>query len=96
MRTLYIVAYDISNPKRLRQTFKLMRGFGDHLQLSVFRCELSEMERVQMIAELGQVIHHRDDQILIAPLGPPTGHNARSIATLGRALTHSRHHVIVV
>ncbi len=32
MRNSYIVSYDISDDKRLRQVFKIVRGFGDHLQ----------------------------------------------------------------
>jgi CRISPR-associated protein Cas2 len=32
---LYLVAYDIHDKKRLRRVFKLMKGFGQWLQLSV-------------------------------------------------------------
>ena len=35
MRNTYIVCYDICEPKRLRDVFKMMCGWGDHLQLSV-------------------------------------------------------------
>ena len=38
---LYIVAYDIADPKRWRRVFRLMEGFGEWLQLSVFQCRLS-------------------------------------------------------
>ena len=37
MRSSYLVCYDISDDKRLRKVFKLMRGFGDHLQFSDLR-----------------------------------------------------------
>jgi CRISPR-associated protein Cas2 len=37
MRQGYIVTYDVCNPKRLRKVFKTMQGYGEHLQLSVFR-----------------------------------------------------------
>ena len=33
----YIVTYDIADPKRLRQVYDTMRGYGTWLQLSVFR-----------------------------------------------------------
>ena len=36
---LYIVAYDISEPKRWRHVFKTMKGYGHWVQLSV-RCLL--------------------------------------------------------
>ena len=48
MRRLYLVAYDICDPKRLRKVFKTMRGFGEHLQFSVFQCDLTPMARVDL------------------------------------------------
>ena len=41
MRHNYVVTYDISDPKRLRKVYKMMLGYGEHLQLSVFQCELN-------------------------------------------------------
>ena len=41
MRASYLVCYDIADDKRLRKVFKLMRGFGDHLQFSVFECQFT-------------------------------------------------------
>ena len=52
MRQTYIISYDVSDPKRLRKVFKTLRGYGDHLQLSVFRCELSPKELVEVRAKL--------------------------------------------
>jgi len=43
-RRVYIVAYDISHPKRLRRVFRTMKVYGQHLQLSVFRCDLRACE----------------------------------------------------
>ena len=37
---LYIVTYDIADAKRWRAVFKLMHGYGEWLQLSVFQCRL--------------------------------------------------------
>ena len=39
MRTSYLICYDICDDKRLRKVFQTMRGFGDHLQFSVFECQ---------------------------------------------------------
>lgn len=38
MRSTYLVCYDICNDKRLRKVFQVVRGYGDHLQYSVFEC----------------------------------------------------------
>jgi hypothetical protein len=38
---LYVVAYDIAAPRRWRKVFRIMEGYGEWLQLSVFQCRLS-------------------------------------------------------
>jgi CRISPR-associated protein Cas2 len=87
MRNAFIVSYDISDPKRLRKVFKTMYGFGDHLQLSVFRCELSDTDKVRMIAKLDKLIHHEQDQVLIIDIGPATGRAETCIEALGKPYT---------
>lgn len=96
MRTMYIVAYDIADDKRLRKIHQKMRGFGDHLQYSVFRCELSSKEKTQMVAQLDQLIHHGHDQVLIFPLGPAEGYNHANIQALGRPYHYAERCAIVV
>ncbi len=46
MRTTYPVCYDITDDNRLRRVFKGCKNYGDHLQCSVFECDLSVAERV--------------------------------------------------
>jgi len=89
VRRLLIVTYDISDPKRLRRVFKAMKGFGQHLQLSVFRCDLTDMERFEMIAVLQDLIHHDEDQILVIDLGPSEGKTHR-IDSIGRPVLRER------
>lgn len=87
MRNSYIVTYDISDDKRLRKVFKTMRGFGDHLQYSVFECQLTPTDLVRLRTALSKVIHHTDDQVLFVDLGPAEGRGDRVIAALGRPYT---------
>jgi CRISPR-associated protein Cas2 len=96
MRSMYLVCYDICDDKRLRKVFKTMRGFGDHLQYSVFRCDLSDRERAEMIAAVDELIDHDVDQILIVDLGPPEGRAADCFLALGRPYTAPARHAIVV
>ncbi len=84
MRTSYLVCYDICNDKRLRRVFKVMRGYGDHLQYSVFECQLTSMDLVRLRAELAEIIHHDEDQVLFVNLGPAEGRGYRVITALGR------------
>lgn len=85
MRTRFLVTYDVSDPKRLRQVFKVMKGFGTWLQLSVFSCDLTEMTLVMMKSTLNEVIHHDHDAVLIVDIGPSDGRGMTSFECLGRA-----------
>lgn len=67
---LYLVTYDIRDPKRWRQVFKLMKGFGEWLQLSVFQCRLSPRRHAELVQQLDDVISRRVDALLIIDLGP--------------------------
>ena len=83
MRTTYLVCYDIANEKRLHRVFKTCKNFGDHLQFSVFECDLSATELTQMQSELGQIILNTADQVLFIALGPSEGRGDRVITALG-------------
>ncbi len=96
MRQTYVVSYDICDPKRLRKVFKTLRGYGDHLQLSVFRCELSARELVELRTKLAAVMHQGEDQVLFVDVGPAEGRGAGSISSLGRTYTHPERHALVV
>ncbi len=96
MRTVYLVTYDISDPGRLRDVFKRMRRCGEHLQLSVFRCYLSQRERIRLEADLAEIIHHREDQVLFVDLGPEEGRGEDVIRSLGRAIVERQRSAIVV
>lgn len=67
---LYIVTYDIRDAKRWRKVFRLMKGYGDWLQLSVFQCRLSRKRHAELIALLTDAIHHTEDHVLIVNVGP--------------------------
>jgi CRISPR-associated protein Cas2 len=96
MRQTYIVTYDVSDPGRLRKVFKTMKGYGEHVQLSVFRCELSHRALVELRARLGGIIHHDEDQVLFIDVGPEEGRASTSISALGRAYETPERHAIVV
>ncbi len=83
MRTSYLVCYDIADDKRLRRVFKTCKNFGDHLQFSVFQCDLSPAERVRLETELRDIINHSEDQVLFVGLGPTEGRGDRVITALG-------------
>jgi CRISPR-associated protein Cas2 len=96
MRTTYIVAYDICDPKRLMKVYKKMRGFGDRVQLSVFKCDLGPADLARMKEHLGRLVDPIVDQVLIVPLGPPGGSNDRRIESVGRPWTEPERAAVVV
>ena len=84
MRRNFIVTYDICDPKRLRKVFKLCKGFGQHLQYSVFECDLTPAEKTMMESHLHEIIHHDQDQVLFIDLGPSAYRGERIISALGQ------------
>ena len=96
MRQTFIISYDVGCPKRLRLVYRLMRGWGDHLQLSVFRCELNPRELVELRRDLVGIIHHGEDQVLFVDVGPVEGRGSTSIRAIGKAYTAPERSAIVV
>ena len=80
----YLVTYDISSPKRWRQVFKEMKGFGEHVQLSVFRCDLTDRQHVMLRNKMEELLHHQEDQLLIVDLGKSTEKVIAGIEVVGR------------
>ncbi len=93
---VYLVCYDIANPERLRKVFRVMRGAGERLQYSVFRCVLTPRSRELLRAELEKLIDLTDDQVLFVDLGPETGRAEKCFTALGRPYRPARRKAIVV
>lgn len=66
---LYVVTYDIADERRWRRVFKLMHGYGEWLQLSVFQCRLTRTRHAELTARLDRTIAHAEDHVLIIDLG---------------------------
>lgn len=84
MRSSYLVCYDIADDKRLRRVFKTVRDFGDHLQFSVFECQLTPSDLVRLRSALALEIDKKEDQVLFVCLGPAEGRGDRVITALGK------------
>ncbi len=87
MRTSYLICYDICDDKRLRKVFETMRDYGDHLQYSIFECQLSAADLARCRADLAKIINHSEDQVLFVNLGPVEGRGDRVITALGKPYT---------
>ena len=83
-RILFLVAYDVRDPKRLRSIHQKLKGFGAALQFSVFQCELTPTEKQLMLSEISGIIHHGEDRVLVINVGRRRGRGKRAIQVLGR------------
>lgn len=96
MRKIYLVTYDIRDDKRLRKVFRTMRNWGDHLQYSVFECQLNDSDLIRLKSELREIINHAHDQILLIDLGPAAGRGERVIESMGQPYTQVASPCLVV
>ena len=92
---LYLVTYDIADPKRWRKVFGTMNGFGHWLQLSVFQCRLAARRRAEMTARLDRLIKPSEDHILIVDLGPADKVEVR-IESLGKGYEAPKRQATIV
>lgn len=83
-RRQYLITYDISSDKRRTAVFKELVGQGDHVQYSVFLCSLSPQELAGLRATLSEMIHEREDQIIIVDLGRAENDTNRVLECLGK------------
>jgi CRISPR-associated protein Cas2 len=63
-----MICYDISNPKRLQKTAKILENYGLRVQKSFFQCEISAAGLQKLSAELLDVIDTEKDYFYIYPL----------------------------
>lgn len=96
MSQRFVVTYDICDAVRLRKVFKVMKGFGRHVQYSVFVCDLTELGLAELRAMLGEVIHQMDDQVLFVDVGPTDSRGTTVFQSLGRPYDARTRQPIVV
>lgn len=66
-RSWHLVSYDIRDDARLRRVAKLLEGYGERLQYSVFRCRLTAREEERLRWELTRITVP-EDAWLVVPL----------------------------
>jgi CRISPR-associated protein Cas2 len=92
MRSVYLVAYDVVDDKRRTKVHAKLKGYGESLQYSLFRCKLTEKERLVLRGELWPLIDHSTDRILLVDLGPDEGRGKSALEMWGKALVDPANH----
>ena len=79
-RRLYLVAYDVTHPRRLRLVLERVKGYATGGQKSAYECWLSEGEKAALLQDMALVLEEDEDHFLLIGLDP----RAR-VYTLGQA-----------
>lgn len=96
MRRSYVVCYDIREAKRLRRVFRVMKGYGEHWQYSVFFCTLKEIDRVRLQSDLESEMNLKEDQAMIIDMGSNEGAAREAATVIGEPLLHKVERTIVI
>lgn len=69
-RALYLVAYDVCDPSRLRHICRYLTGYKVGGQKSVFEIWATDIELRNIRGELERLMSQDEDQILILEMDP--------------------------
>jgi CRISPR-associated protein Cas2 len=95
MDHVYLVCYDIVEPKRWRKVYKTMKGYGEWLQLSVFQCRLDREKLLRMKDKLSTLIDACEDHLLIIDIGPAESVTVR-IESMGKPFVPIERRAVIV
>jgi CRISPR-associated protein Cas2 len=91
---IFLVTYDICEPKRLRKVAKVCEDFGLRRQYSVFFCRLAAVDLVRLKSRLYDVVNLDRDQVLFIPL---CARCASAIEAVGKPIEpHNARDVVIV
>lgn len=92
---LFIVTYDISDQRRWRRVFKVMHGYGEWIQLSVFQCRLSGRRRAELETQLRELVKYGEDHVLLIDVGPADKIEL-AIESIGKTFSKLERHATVI
>jgi CRISPR-associated protein Cas2 len=71
----YVVTYDIPCDKRRRKVSKLLEGYGQRVQYSVFECVLADNKYQELQKRLAKQVKLAEDSVRFYPLSSHTRSN---------------------
>lgn len=63
MKAFVVVAYDIADDRRRERVSKILEGYGERVQYSVFECRLDRVQYLKLRHALLDVIEVKEDVI---------------------------------
>ena len=67
-RSLYLAAYDIAHPRRLRQALAVVKPFATGGQKSMYECPLSNVERDVLLDQMKGLLEADEDAFILLRL----------------------------
>ncbi len=64
----FVISYDIKNDKRRTKVCNILKDFGNHVQYSVFECELDEKNYTKLLSKVLPHINKDADSLMIYSL----------------------------
>jgi CRISPR-associated protein Cas2 len=58
-----VVSYDIEDNKRRSKVCNELKNYGEHIQYSVFECDISQIQIKKLQTDLKKIINQRQDSI---------------------------------
>jgi len=58
-----VVSYDIKDDKRRNKVCDELKNYGEHVQYSVFECDISQVQIKKLQTDLSKLINRRQDSI---------------------------------
>lgn len=69
-RDLYLAAYDVAHPKRLRASLDLIKGYATGGQKSAYEIFLTPAEKGQLLHDMALILDEREDRFFLLRLDP--------------------------
>ena len=67
-RRLFLAAYDVRNPRRLRRACQVLKDYACGGQKSAYECYLTESERRRLMLRVQGVLDLSVDRFMVVPL----------------------------
>ncbi len=64
-KSWHLVAYDVCDPARLRKVGRIMKGYGERKQFSVYCCYLTDRGRERLRWEIKKIMKDEDELLMI-------------------------------
>jgi len=80
----------------LRCIHKVLKGYGEAWQYSIFFCFLKEIDRVRLQTDLEHQMNQKEDQVMIMDIGSDEKAAREATTVIGKSLPEQESSIVVV